>query len=385
MKDKSIEKLASQLSNSTVVEEEEENKAIIYIRCSTKSQNNEDNNMHGHITQREDCLEYAQRNNFEVLETIEETRRANDLTKLKIYNIHKTYPDIQHLIVADSSRLSRNYAEGARFVNECEKAHIIIHSAREDVSSDTTNGKKTILNSLVNASEESRVFSLRIRSNIRQKRIHGSKFGCAKYGHEMYKSKVVKKNGVEYPIMKLRKNDHEQKMIELIKIMYFGSTIVHFNRVIRDLLNNPKYKLTGFNKILYGYFSAKDIANRLNELNLSKRGRLWSNASVRGIITFIKDLSVEKKESIVFRNEDGLYFQNFYNEDDIVFKSFDDFPELEHFYVESEYNFTQISEEESDSEEENDSEEEEEMDESEEDSKILYIKSLKNDYYGSEF
>ena len=48
------------------------NDAILYLRSSSIGQNNNDNNQHSLITQRALCINYAKRNNLNIIEIIEE-------------------------------------------------------------------------------------------------------------------------------------------------------------------------------------------------------------------------------------------------------------------------------------------------------------------------
>ena len=204
----------------------------------------------------------------------------------------------------------------------------------------------------------------------------------------MYKSKIVKKNGIEYPIMKIHKNDDEQKMIQLIKMMYFGSGMKPFYTVIRYLLNDQHFKLNGFDKILYGHFYASDIAIKLNELNLLRRSKVWTKNSVRTVIKSIKDRSIEKKERIIYHEQDGLSYQNFSSDDDIIFKSFKEYPELKNIYL-NDFDLDDSEDIQSDDEKYKDDYDYENMEEDYNNeilnqSKALYIQSLKNDYYENE-
>ena len=125
----------------------------------------------------------------------------------------------------------------------------------------------------------------------------------------------------------------EQKMIELIKMMYFGSAMKPFYSLIREILDNKEYVLEGYDKILYGYMNHEDIADTLNSLNLLKREKYWTDNSVKNIIKTIIDKSIDDKETIVYHQEYGISFQNFWNKNHIYFKGFDDFPELKNIYM----------------------------------------------------
>jgi hypothetical protein len=157
--------------------------------------------------------------------------------------------------------------------------------------------------------------------------------GAVPYGYDRYKVLCTEISGETYLITKIRKNGNEQKMFELIKMMYFGSAMKPFYKLIREILRDDKYVLEGYDKILYGNMNHQDIADTLNSLNLLKREKNWTDNSVKNIIRKIIDKSIDDKETIIYHQEYGIFFQNFWNPSHIFFKGFNDFPELKKIYM----------------------------------------------------
>ncbi len=309
-----LEKHLNQSDEDSEKEDGSPKKCIIYLRCSSKKQNDQENGQHGFDTQEQDCIQYANANGFEIIDTIKQTRRATSMNGLDILEIPKRYEGI-NIILADPSRLSRSYAEGTKFIEDCEAKKIVLHFARDNISSDTTVGKKMILNLLIDANEESKIFSKRVRSAIRQKQRYGSKMGCAKYGFELYRV-----NTEGFPIMKERPREDEQKIIKLISMYYFGTEMKPFYELFATITNNHDFKMIyqenneekEYENIQYGYFTYSDVARFLNDNNIQKRGKVWVERGVKNVIDSLIDYLTDAKQPIIYYHEKGITKQFFH-------------------------------------------------------------------------
>ena len=201
------------------------NQAIIFARCSTKKQN--EDNLHGFLTQINICDEYAKKNNLEVINILKDTCPGHNIDKLSINEVLKNKENT-NIIVADPSRLSRNISDGTNFIERCLEKKIIIHSARHEISTLTTHEKKQFISHLIDANSESKIFSLRIKSTMNIKKKNGSHIGRIPYG-----KKTVKLITKKIPIIKLIDNINEKEIIELIIMLYFGSELTEFYNLIR--------------------------------------------------------------------------------------------------------------------------------------------------------
>lgn len=268
--------------------------AIIYIRCSTKKQN--EDNLHGYSTQLGLCREYAEKNNFNVTEVLFDTIPGHNISKMKINHIldDSTYSNI-NIIFADPSRLSRSPSEGTSFVMKCLDKKIICHSARHNISTNNNPELKLFLSYILDAYTESQIFISRMKSMIYLKKKHGSYIGVPPYGYHLVK---CINTSSEYPISVKKLDKHEQDIIKLIALLAFGSYLEPLYVLLRELSNNTNAKLYYSNgkqeiefenKICYGYLREPDIANILNNFNILKRGKLWTKYSVSGIIKKLVD------------------------------------------------------------------------------------------------
>jgi len=266
-------------------------KCIIYIRCSSKKQNSNEDHLHGSTTQRQLCMDYAKEKGFEIVEIIDEVGSAinDNIKRLRLWNLYKEYEKI-HFIMVDPSRLSRNIVNGVQLLQHFYDHGFIIHSVRDNVSSDSYNGRNNILLSINQAYYDSETMKKRLNSTIKLKKKNGSKFGRAPFGYKNIRSVNPITN---YPITTHAEWEEEKKTIELIKKMYFGSDMESFYAIFRKLSNNPDYIILydgiEYQNICFGYFYYEDIAEKLNENNIFKRNYPWNKNSIKAIIKNIKE------------------------------------------------------------------------------------------------
>jgi DNA invertase Pin-like site-specific DNA recombinase len=284
--------------------------AIIYIRCSSKKQN--EDTQHGATTQLEICKEYAEKNKFNVVNIIEDICPGHNITRLQINNILEDddYSNI-NIIVADPSRLSRSPSQGTTFVEECLKRKIICHSARDNISTDTNQGEKQFTGYFHDAKAESEVLRKRIKSMIYLKKKNGSHIGVAPYGYHL---KKIISDESQYPITAKEEDEYEQKIIKLIGMLYFGNEREEIYKILREVTQNLLTRIYYYDesrnrdveyelKIYYGNIARQDIADILNKNNILKRGKQWSKDMVGRII-----IDLKKNKNIQYLYEDGNYY-----------------------------------------------------------------------------
>jgi DNA invertase Pin-like site-specific DNA recombinase len=283
--------------------------AIIYIRCSSKKQNEGD--LHGAETQKADCIDYAKKNNFNIISILEDTFNGHDITKLKIYDIIKSNNYNLNIIVADPSRLSRRPAHGISFIEECMNRKIIIHSARNNISTETTMGQYQFGTGFYEARIESEQQSKRSRALYEQKKKNGSHIGIAPFGYHL--KKIISPNS-QYPITVKEENEYEQKVIKLISMLYYGNEREEIYKIMREISQNLLARIYYYDentkkdvehelRIYYGNMTRQDIADILNKNNILKRGKQWSKNMVSRII-----IDLNNNENIQYLCEDGKYY-----------------------------------------------------------------------------
>lgn len=286
--------------------------AIIYIRCSTKKQN--EDNLHGYATQLGLCKEYADKNNFNVTEVLYDTIPGHNISKMKINNVLQDNKcSNMNIIFADPSRLSRSPSDGTCFVMECLDKKIICHSACHNISTNNNPELKLFLSYILDAYTESQIFTSRMKSMMYLKKKHGSYIGVPPYGYHLVKDKYINTLS-EYPISVKKLDKHEQDIIKLIAMLTFGAFLEPLYKLLRKLSNDFNAKLYYYDKnheiefedkICYGYLRAPDIADILNDFNILKRGKLWTKYSV---LRIIKNLVDDNYDEYLYEN-DGVFHE----------------------------------------------------------------------------
>jgi DNA invertase Pin-like site-specific DNA recombinase len=313
-----MDALTNTIQNNLNIENSD---ALVYLRSSTKAQNIGIHH-HSFATQSELCSKYATDNGLTIIHRIEETRRANDITKLKIYDIVNNYRNI-NIIIADPSRLSRNLINGALFLEKCKDLNIVIHFARDNITSDTHRGKRKIIDLFGIAEDESNTFSKRIKTMINIKKSLGSKFGRPSFGYEKYVKKYVnKRNNIQLPILKWKNNIYEQKVINLIKKLYYGSNIDEFYKLFRDIVNKPNIKLyyegKEWKNIKHKECTYSYISNFLNKHNILKRGTKWNVIKISNILKTFKNNNDNEVQHIYQNIDDNIINDNEIVSDNII-------------------------------------------------------------------
>ena len=147
----------------------------------------------------------------------------------------------------------------------------------------------------------------------------GSYIGNPSYGQ---KTEKQFKAEISLPIRKLVNDDYEQKIIQIIKDLYYGTnntTIIEL--FIKELGSDKKFKIkwldgTKIKNIYFGNISSRMIANLLNENNILKRNKKWTEHSVLSIINNLNiktnEINYETnyliKKNNVFKNNNNFIF-----------------------------------------------------------------------------
>ena len=261
--------------------------AVICVRCSNIVQTDDDKDGLG--SQTAICIDYAIKNDFNIISIIKDVVPGHDISKMKIYNISEEYPN-SVAIFADPSRMSRNVSDADLFLKDCAKNNIVLHFARDNLTSETLTGRGKILDLVHLAYIESQTLSKRISSAISAKRKLGSHIGNPSFGYHCVSQPNC--NGIK--IRKLEENETETNIISVIKMMYYGTKdMKQFYKLFYKLASSKSFKLkehdtnSELDEIFYGNISCNDIANVLNDNNIFRRNKEWSASSVKYIIDII--------------------------------------------------------------------------------------------------
>jgi DNA invertase Pin-like site-specific DNA recombinase len=265
--------------------------AIIYTRCSTPKQNTDRNQSLD--TQEGICRVYASRLNLTVVKVIRDIIPGHNCTLQSYNQILDSYSNT-HVIIADPSRLSRNVSDANTFLQQCTRLNITVHFARDNYQSDSLHDQKRIINSVCDAYIESKVLSKRIKSAISFRKELGSHIGNAPYGYTI-SYQIDQTSRIR--LRKLQPQSYEQKVIELIMKLYYGSDIKEFYKVFRIITKNKSFKLFDsnneeFTDIYYGNIGPQTIASFLNEHSIKYKNKIWTSQIVSRLISQYKSKNV---------------------------------------------------------------------------------------------
>ena len=225
----------------------------IYCRVSSSNQSNY---MEGHTsleTQEQICRDYAEKFGYIV-------KNVYSGNTIQFY---------------EASRFSRNTLEALACLDKLDKKGINIYSISDDCGFSTSSDKFKFRLLFPKAENESDMISERVRKSVLFRRKRGDYIGNAPFGYETYLN--------DDSIRKLRKSKDEQFVIQFICKM------IHDNKTYSE------------------------IAEKLNEIKIDKRGYTWTNNSVSSVVKsninksfvgFSKSLEKSLDEAIIDDDDD---------------------------------------------------------------------------------
>ena len=249
--------------------------AIIYARES-------DVMKHSLEDQVQKGKEYAKKHGFKVGSVINETCSGKNIVKqTQLMNALLENKDT-HFIFSHTDRITRDF-QGfcSHFIHCCNVNLNTIHIVNEGLVSSIPFDFKKIVCGIIDAEEERKTISRRIKSSVAFRKRNGIyKPPVPKYGR-MY----VRNN--EGKVWKEVQCEQEMDTIRLVNLMYFGGTCDDIEKFLKKITKNPKHQLYDMNneseeirEVKRGNFSSQSIAEFLNYIKLYKRNREWSGTSV---------------------------------------------------------------------------------------------------------
>lgn len=249
--------------------------AVIYARESDKMK-------HSLEDQVQKAKEYAKANGFKVISIIKETRSGeNILRQIKLMNAILENKDT-HFIFSHTDRITRDF-QGfcSHFINCCNVNRNTIHIVNEELVSSIPLHFKKIVCGIIDAEEERKTISRRIKSSVAFRKRNGIyKPSIPKFGRMYVRDK-------EGRITKVVQHEEEVDTIRLVNLMYFGGKCDEIERLLKKITKNPRHKIYNYkdednevDEIKRGNMTSTTIAEFLNYIKLYKRNREWSAASV---------------------------------------------------------------------------------------------------------
>ena len=219
----------------------------IYCRVSSLSQSNY---IEGHTsleTQEQICRDYASKFGYIVKNVYTDVCSGRDMDKQS--GLKKMLRNVytgNTILFYEVSRFSRNTLQALSCLNKLSKKNINVYSISDDCGYSTTSDKYKFRLLFPKAENESDMISERVKKSVLFRRKRGDYIGNAPYGYETYLN--------DQSIRKLRKNKDEQFVIQFI------CKLVHDNKTYSE------------------------IAEKLNDIKIDKRGYTWTNNSVGSVV-----------------------------------------------------------------------------------------------------
>lgn len=230
-------------------------KAFIYARCSNENDISIE-------TQKQTCLDYARKNNFELISY--GYQYDNGCSGRNMINLNKELgfwkdhiPENSHIIIYSVDRLSRNLIKGMLFLEEMINYGISIHFVNNEIiyKKDMTAATKAMVQQELQTAEKySNETSEKIKRTQLRLRTAGHYLGRPKYGF-----KCEKISGIRKSIM----NFKEQDNIRRINNQY-NYYIENYDNTI-DFQGIRKTKI-GIFRVLCRWCVRNGIRNRNNKL-----------------------------------------------------------------------------------------------------------------------
>ena len=274
------------------------NNAVLYTRVSSQSQT------YSLPVQKQVLQNYCRDTQLKVIDSYQDIGSAyNDSYKLSIHSIIDMYNNI-NLIIKDPSRIARNIIDGAEIIKKCAKKNIIIHVVEHKYICNTNVAAKQLLCGIFDAQTEAETLAERQRSHNNVKKSLGAHFGSVPFGKESYSMMV---DNVMIRKVKILSADHKEfKIINLIDMMIYGTTKKEFYKLFnslhdfQDKLGGAKYKFINYKGGEYTDldfskgFPISTVVGLLNDWKITKRGKVWTDSSVKTVMDSLPDFYPNK-------------------------------------------------------------------------------------------
>lgn len=288
-KSNSINDLCNALNNKHI---KHNDNAIIYCRVSTQNQTLGTSLE----TQKDLATIYCNENNYKIIDVVNEVCSAKLMVnQKKLIDIVSSNNDF-HLIIYDPSRISRNISDFAQLLQTCETKKITIHFITDNLVTNNNSDIKVVLSSIYDSEIEIKTLSKRVKASIEQrKRKNTYLSSIPKYGY-LHEKQINGDKVVKF----VKKNEKEQKIINLINKMYLGSQIKDIQELLLSLTGehheifNCKNQDEKITFIEYGNMCFIDIANFLNSIELLRRNTPWTGNSISDIINERNRIDIPK-------------------------------------------------------------------------------------------
>ena len=216
----------------------------------------------------------------------------------KLCKLAEELPNDTAIITYSLDRLTRSTKFAIEFFELCRKRNIQIFSIKEPLDYGTASGKKLIIDHISLAEQTSGLMSEKAKTVRKYLQSIGSHIGYVPFGYMCVSS--ISKEGKQ--IKKLVENPTEQLVVKLIIALRDGEesenpTIDDINKLLYRIKpeadapiiienHNRSFNDSLQTTLKMGEMEPRDIANLLNEYEIFRRGRKWSDKPIRTVYRY---------------------------------------------------------------------------------------------------
>jgi DNA invertase Pin-like site-specific DNA recombinase len=251
--------------------------AYIYVRVSSQRQTK--NNV-SFDTQINACQKYIKEQNYKFIQTLSETGSAFHPGKRhQLDDLIDNIPEDSVIIVYSYDRFSRNVIEATQMIQKLSKRNVLVESATEKVDYTTPNGRHLFTTIISSAQQQSETLGKRIKSSIEFRKNNGTYHTRTAYGYI---------NVQRFDKYFVEEDPEEMKIIQIIISLRQGSkTIDQINGSLFEIVTQQNQVPLEFfegdkkiTKIRPNELKFKEIADILNDYNITHRNKPWSATNV---------------------------------------------------------------------------------------------------------
>lgn len=265
---------------------------ILYTRVSTNSQGSMSLDAQNQI-----CLNYLNSKGLMIDHSYQEIGSAFNGSQKKLRNIFEKHSNC-NLWVLNVSRFSRNIENGLNFLKTAENKNINVCFIEENMESKNKSTKHQIRVKLSEAQAESETVSNRVSSMMKILQGKGWNLGNPEYGKES-----VMKNGKR----KFVTSKSERDIVNFILQARNGVSCKQLNSRLKKVKPNADpidfIDKDGVSKLNYfdktGTLTFEDIADLLNDYEITKRGKSWTGSSVNHVYKTFFNLENLKTDLVI--------------------------------------------------------------------------------------
>lgn len=262
---------------------------ILYSRVSSKDQGQDSLN-----TQTQLCLSFLSSKGIKLDLFFSEIGSAYNGDQTVLNSILDKYTNC-NLYILNASRFSRNIVNGVTMLKKSYQSNINIVLIEDNLESSNVSHRHMIRTKILEAQQESEVLSNRITSRNNLKRSRGWKFGNPRYGK---KAKLDNKK-VRYFI----DSKEENNIINFIIQAREGCSCRELNKKLQKIKKGAVpikfFDEDGETEINYfdrpNTLTYQEIADLLNDYEITKRGKEWNSNSVSGVYNTFNVNGLAKK------------------------------------------------------------------------------------------